>query len=708
MPLTTDDVRDLNPPEPGTIDRQAVVRRHTIRYQQPEPEAPLSVGNGELAFTVDHTGLQTFADRYERGAARERGEAATPLGTQAQWGYHWSPNPRGYRLSDTLETYSSPRGPVQYPTAYDFRENRAASEAAGRGAGYYFWTNPQRLHLARIGLLLDGRTPEWDQVRARSQELDLWTGVVVSRFDLDGVPVEVRTAVDPDRDAIAFAIDSPLLDGARLAVEIAFPYVEESFEAPPLWDRPEAHRTTMTPMAGAACWDRQVDDARYQVRAAGEIEVDGSGHHWQLRASGATLRSVVEFAPVLGADALTDAEAVFTRSAQGWSDFWGQGAALDLGASTAAGAAELERRIVLSQYQTRVHCAGSTPSQETGLVCNSWGGTFHLEMHWWHAAHFPAWGRPELLERSLGWYASILPVARRTASAQGYRGARWPKHVGPEGVESPNEIGPLLLWQQPHVIHYAELLRMQAEQPAEVRARYRELVDETAEFLASFALPGKEGRYHLPPPVMPAQEVYGARDTWDPLFEVTYVQWALQVALAWRRAEGREEPPEWVQVAAGLRPEVSEDGHYDAVQNPPRTVYTDHPAMLGALGVVPDTGAIDHAAMLRTLERACERWEWRSAWGWDFPMIAMCATRLGRADIALDALLRGEDKNTFLANGHNRQVPHRMPLYLPGNGGLLMAAALLFGGWVDSSGTPRRVDLPEGWSAVAEGFPPRP
>ena len=54
-------------------------------------------------------------------------------------------------------------------------------------------------------------------------------------------------------------------------------------------------------------------------------------------------------------------------------------------------------------------------------------------------------------------------------------------------------------------------------------------------------------------------------------------------------------------VAAGLRPEVSEDGHYDAVQNPPRTVYTDHPAMLGALGVVPDTGAIDHAAMLRTL-----------------------------------------------------------------------------------------------------------
>jgi len=411
---------------------------------------------------------------------------------------------------------------------------------------------------------------------------------------------------------------------------------------------------------------------------------------------------------------------VIDRSARSWADYWRSGAAIDLSGSTAPQAAELERRIVLSQYQTRVHCSGSTPPQESGLVCNSWGGTFHLEMHWWHAAHFPAWGRPDLLEHSLAWYASILPVARRIAAAQGFRGARWPKHVGPEGVESPNEIGPLLLWQQPHVIHYAELLRTGAERPAAVRERYRELVDETAEFLASFALAaqddphassgpdGQPGRYHLPPPLMPAQEVYGARDTWDPLFEVAYVRWALQVALAWRRADGREEPQEWARVAAGLRPETSPDGCYDAVQNPPRTVYTDHPAMLGALGVVPDTGAIDHDAMLRTLQRACERWDWRSAWGWDFPMIAMCATRLDRADIALDALLRPEDKNTFLANGHNRQVPHRLPLYLPGNGGLLMAAALLFGGWVDPDGTPRRADLPPGWTAVAEGFPPRP
>lgn len=689
------------------IDRAAVVGRHTIRYHEPRPEAPLSVGNGELAFTVDHTGLQTFADRYERNAARTRGERAMPLGTQAQWGYHWAPNPEGHRLGDTLERHDSPRGTISYPTAYDYMEDRAQSAASGRAAGYYFWVNPQRLHLAKIGLLLDGATLAWDEVVLRSQVHDLWTGLITSHLEVEGVPVEVRTAVDPERDAIAFAISSDLLEG-RLAVEIAFPGVEESFEAPPVWDQPEAHSTTHRREGDAHVWDRRLDEATYQARATGSFDVTGEGHRWVLSADGGALRGVVDLAPVLGREVLEDAEAVFDRSAREWESFWRSGAALDLSGSTDERALELERRIVLSQYQTKVHSSGSTPPQETGLICNSWGGTFHLEMHWWHAAHFPVWGRPELLERSLAWYRDILPVAQQIAADQGFRGARWPKHVGPEGVESPNVIGPLLLWQQPHVISYAELIRMGSADPAAVRERYRLLVDETAAFLASFALVGSDGAFHLPPPLMPAQEVYGARDTWDPLFEVTYVRWALETALAWRRADGREEPAEWAAVAAGLRPVVSEDGHYDAVQNPPRTMYRDHPSMLGALGVVPDVGALDHGAMLRTLERACEQWDWRSAWGWDFPMIAMCATRLGRSDIALDALLRGEAKNTYLANGHNQQVPHRMPLYLPGNGGLLMAAALLFGGWVDGEESPQRVELPAGWVAAVEGFPARP
>ena len=101
--------------------------------------------------------------------------------------------------------------------------------------------------------------------------------------------------------------------------------------------------------------------------------------------------------------------AVRQAAADSWSKFWLGGGAVDLSQSKDPRWKELERRIVLSQYLTAIQCCGSLPPQETGLVQNSWFGKFHLEMHWWHAAHFALWGRPELLERSLDWYRKILP-----------------------------------------------------------------------------------------------------------------------------------------------------------------------------------------------------------------------------------------------------------------------------------------------------------
>jgi len=80
-------------------------------------------------------------------------------------------------------------------------------------------------------------------------------------------------------------------------------------------------------------------------------------------------------------------------------------------------------------------------------------------MHWWHAAHFPLWGRPQLLERSLPWYEQITGSAKAYAAMQGYQGTRWPKECGPDGRSRPYPAaGPFLIWQQPHPIYFAELL----------------------------------------------------------------------------------------------------------------------------------------------------------------------------------------------------------------------------------------------------------
>ena len=55
-----------------------------------------------------------------------------------------------------------------------------------------------------------------------------------------------------------------------------------------------------------------------------------------------------------------------------WSEFWMTGGAVDFSECTDPRAFELERRVILSQYLTRIQCSGSLPPAETGLTYNSW------------------------------------------------------------------------------------------------------------------------------------------------------------------------------------------------------------------------------------------------------------------------------------------------------------------------------------------------
>ena len=82
-----------------------------------------------------------------------------------------------------------------------------------------------------------------------------------------------------------------------------------------------------------------------------------------------------------------------------------------------------------------------------------------------------------------------------------------------------------------------------------------------------------------------------------------------------------------------------------------------------------------------------ESWNWKRTWGWDYPLVAMTAARVGKPEIAIDALLMDTQKNTYLNNGHNYQ-DERLTLYLPGNGGLLTAVAMMAGGWQGAPNIP--------------------
>ena len=178
--------------------------------------------------------------------------------------------------------------------------------------------------------------------------------------------------------------------------------------------------------------------------------------------------------------------AVLAASAEHWNKYWmtrrGSGTFREIRDPRAA---ELELRIVLSQYVMAVHDAGSLPPQETGLGVNSWYGKFHMEMYWWHAAHWALWGHPELLEKSLENLEQLMPPGEAMAKLEGAKGVKWSKMTDPTGNESPSGVGPALVWQQPHPIYLAELV-YRAKKDKATLMKYSKIVFATADYMATF------------------------------------------------------------------------------------------------------------------------------------------------------------------------------------------------------------------------------
>lgn len=679
-------VAQIKRPATAKIDRKALVGRHAVINTGFDTLGAISVGNGEFAFTVDPTGLQTFPDYYMHGV---------PLGTQSQWGWHSVANPADYKLSEVYNTIEQHGRQVPYTFTL---------KGAGRqeAVSNWFRENPHRLHLGLIGFDLrnaDGSPLRMADMRNIRQTLDLWRGEIRSHFEVDNQPVDVVTICHPTQDMVAVQVRSPLVSAGRLRITLRFPYGATTWEGIPDFDKPDRHTTRLRPVtANAAMLERQLDTTRYTAALAwtGQATVrEQKAHEFMLVPAGSATTLAFTCRFTSGSSPATGVQPTFAASQQAnqahWSAFWTGGGAVDLAGSTDPRATELERRIVLSQYLTSIQCSGSLPPQETGLTYNSWYGKPHLEMHWWHAAHFMLWNRPGLLEKSLGWYTTISSGAAELAHRQGYKGVRWPKMVDPAGRESPSPIGPFLIWQQPHFIYFAELAYRNHHDRKTVNA-YKDLVFATADFMASYAwIDPQKGKYILGKGMIPAQERFKYATTYNPPFELAYWWWGLTTAQQWRERLGMPRHPEWDKVLAGLSPFPAQDGLYLAAESAPDSYtnpefMTDHPAVLGAYGYMPKSPSLDVPTMDRTFDKIMTVWNWESTWGWDYPLVAMTAARLGKPEKAIDALLMPVTKNTFLRNGHNYQRGN-LRLYLPGNGGLLTAIAMMCAGWDNDAGT---------------------
>ena len=655
-------------PANAKIDRQAVINRNNPKVNSIDSLSSLTVGNGGFAFTADATGLQTFPEVYSNGV---------PLGTMSDWGWHSFPNTQNYRAEEAFDQkmYSIEK----------FQDERR------KAAANYLRANPHRLHLGTIGF--DIHSPE--AIMDARQELQLWKGWLQSDFSWKGKNYQVETACDPIRDLVAVRIQG---SGKVIPILFRFPYPTAGHSDDACnWDANDKHSTEIVKAGHQQVLLRRTLDATiYYV----DIRWEGKAAFKALNRNGFRLTPqdkqfafTCEYRTAAGSVANKDAESVFKASADYWTNFWQTGGIVDFSRCSDSRAKELERRIILSQYLLAVNCAGNTPPQETGLTYNSWFGKFHLEMIWWHQAQFALWGHPELLERSLDWYFRAEPMARKIAQRQGYKGIRWMKMTDPSSEEAPSKVGSYLIWQQPHLIYLTELLRRAGTNIS----RFSTLIEETAEFMLDYARQSSAGKsdgtYALSG-CIPAQETLSASSTVNPPFELAYWQWAMKVA-------GHPIQMDTLAYKDGLYLAAA-----DATDTYTNIKYiSDHPAVLGAYGIIPDTGLFNKKLMHKTLDWIWDGWNWDKTWGWDYPMVAMCAARLGDKQKAVDALLMPKRTNTYLVSGHNYQ-DQRLRLYLPGNGGLLTAVALMCAGWDGCK--EKNPGFPAGWDVEWEGLKAMP
>lgn len=702
------------------IDRHALVARHAITFDAIDPHAPVMLGNGELGFTADIAGLQTFPERYAPQA---------PLLTMAQWAWHSFPNAKGYTAKDGETGVPVPgRGTELF--AY-IRDLNAQTPAVA-----WLRENPHRFSLGRIALAMrhaDGRAVRFEDLHTTTQRLDLWTGTLVSHFMLDGQPVTVTTRVAWPQDSVIVSIDSPLVAKGRIGIDVGFPGVSHTLNPDPSdWSHPADHTTTVVSQGpGRLAVVSRIDATQYAttIAAPGATATLAETHRVAIRTSGSShLAATIGFAQGDRPPTPIKPSAAAITAERHWRAYWMHGAAIDLSASTDPRARELERRIVLSQYLAAINEAGSLPPQEEGLFSNSWNGKFHLEMHGWHSAHFALWGRPALLERSMEWYVGHLPLALAEGRRHGLDAAWWPKMSGPEGRNSPSPINPFIIWQQPHPIYLAESI-WRAHPTRVTLDRYAPVVEATARMLAGLPrYDPADGHYHLGEPVVPVQENHDPFITRDPAFELEYFRWGLQVAQDWRIRRGLPRDAGWDRVIARMAPMPVQAGLYAPVASGPGfwtqaaspgcrgaagagCLNRDHPSFLMAYGLI-GSDRVDPATMARTLDTTTTDWDWRQVWGWDFPMIAMTAARLGNPDSAVDWLLRDAPNNRWGPTGMTPRFDlapdgsliRRADTYFPSNGALLLATGMMAGGWAGTHGhTP---GFPRTWLVKAEGLRP--
>lgn len=589
--------------------KKSDIIKYNLKFNHIDSKNPVTIGNGDFAITLDQTGTQSLYEIYKD----------IPLSTMSNKNWFYKDKKdikpsyvdgKAYMLFnlDNDPNYQINR---QYPFKYSFMQ---------------------------ILLYDNDKLIDINNIKDVKQELDLYKGIVTSSFNYKEKINKTITFIYQDHDEFNFKLQS---DNLNLALKFNYPsYTKNGYRLDILPNvLVKEDRITLLYDDKNSLSFKLKSSSKYQIVENTLIFDDNN----------------VSFS--LALDEIKEGKLL--------DEFWkcDNGIIIDN--------EELVKKMVLSKYLLHVNSTGIYPPQESGLTYNCWNSKFHLEMHLIHSLWNIYNNHVGDLVKSFDYYLSIMPSSLKRASLNGYKGLRFPKMTGPDGEDSPSNIGPLLIWQAPHILFMLQEIYYLYNKENIIK-KYEPLISGTIDFMISF-LTLKDSKYQMLDPLLEACESIPLDRCQNPSFELEYWRYTLERQPKIDTVLYGHQRYDYLDITSKIITPKEDDGIYLKTYGviDKYDLYKDHPTE-GFLMSFFKSKIVDKEKMVKTIDYILKNMDLSSYWGWDFPFLGLSLLNCGEIEKSIEVTQLNTINNQYLYNGYNTSPRDDLKAYLPGNGAFLI------------------------------------
>lgn len=589
--------------------KKSDIIKYNLKFNHIDSKNPVTIGNGDFAITLDQTGTQSLYEIYKD----------IPLSTMSNKNWFYKDKKdikpsyvdgKAYMLFnlDNDPNYQINR---QYPFKYSFMQ---------------------------ILLYDNDKLIDINNIKDVKQELDLYKGIVTSSFNYKEKINKTTSFIYQDHDEFNFKLQS---DNLNLALKFNYPsYTKNGYRLDILPNvLVKEDRITLLYDDKNSLSFKLKSSSKYQIVENTLIFDDNN----------------VSFS--LALDEIKEGKLL--------DEFWkcDNGIIIDN--------EELVKKMVLSKYLLHVNSTGIYPPQESGLTYNCWNSKFHLEMHLIHSLWNIYNNHVGDLVKSFDYYLSIMPSSLKRASLNGYKGLRFPKMTGPDGEDSPSNIGPLLIWQAPHILFMLQEIYYLYNKENIIK-KYEPLISGTIDFMISF-LTLKDSKYQMLDPLLEACESIPLDRCQNPSFELEYWRYTLERQPKIDTVLYGHQRYDYLDITSKIITPKEDDGIYLKTYGviDKYDLYKDHPTE-GFLMSFFKSKIVDKEKMVKTIDYILKNMDLSSYWGWDFPFLGLSLLNCGEIEKSIEVTQLNTINNQYLYNGYNTSPRDDLKAYLPGNGAFLI------------------------------------